>query len=83
MKIKKIRKIVDDYRTIGGLAREYAKLNPKYKDDFPNSVHYDYLNEEFHVDFIRAREWESIPINYLTMSPDEVKEEFKSKERGS
>lgn len=84
MKIEEIREIVKNYTLLSELARDYAKLHPKYRDEFPGTVRYDYLTEEFIVEFVHA--WGNnysmrVPLYYLTMSPDEVKEEFKRRER--
>ena len=84
MKIEEIREIVKNYTLLSELARDYAKLHPKYRDEFPGIVRYDYLTEEFIVEFVHA--WGNnysmrVPLYYLTMSPDEVKEEFKRRER--
>ena len=84
MKIEEIREIVKNYTLLSELAKEYAMLHPKYRDEFPGTVRYDYLCEEFIVEFVHA--WGNnysmrVPLYYLTMNSDEVKEEFKRRER--
>ena len=86
MKIEEIREIVKNYTLLSELAKEYAMLHPKYRDEFPSTVRYDYLCEEFIVEFVHA--WGNnystrIPLYYLTLNPDEVKKAFKPNERGS
>ena len=86
MELDEIRKVIKDYIVLSELAKEYAMLHPKYRDDFPGTVRYDYLTEEFIVEFVHA--WGNnystrIPLYYLTLNPDEVKKAFKLNERGS
>ena len=86
MQIEEIREIVKNYTLLSELARDYAKLHPKYRDEFPGTVRYDYLTEEFIVEFVHA--WGNnystrIPLYYLTLNPDEVKKAFKLNEGGS
>ena len=86
MELDEIRKVIKDYIVLSELAKEYAMLHPKYRDEFPGTVRYDYLTEEFIVEFVHA--WGNnystrIPLYYLTLNPDEVKKAFKLNERGS
>ncbi len=86
MELDEIRKVIKEYTVLSELAKEYAMLHPKYRDEFPGTVRYDYLCEEFIIEFVNA--WGNnystrIPLYYLTLNPDEVKEEFKPNERGS
>ena len=79
-----MRETVKNYTLLSELAKEYAMLHPKYRDEFPGTVRYDYLWEEFIVEFVHA--WGNnysmrVPLYYLNMNPDEVKEEFKRRER--
>lgn len=86
MKIEEIREIVKNYTLLSELARDYAKLHFRYAPitDMAERVTYSYYDEEFIVDFINVFDHDyviKVPLYYLTMSPDEVKEEFKRRER--